>query len=136
MIEIRRNDKQAGILLTYNKFIDATVGRRIEATVKNSNFDEPTYNEKSVGTSLMQTPSAVPANKRRGDVDLNDRTANDIPTGAGSLCKVAVFVRDRAGRTENKVVNRRQSELSFVVDRRLLCYQLFVANHVGRVALR
>jgi hypothetical protein len=84
----------------------------------------------------MQAPSPVPTGKRGRQMNLHDRSANDVPTGAGDLSDVAVFVRDRAGRTENQVVDRCQPEFSLFVDRGLFCHQFFATDNVGCVALR
>jgi hypothetical protein len=49
---------------------------------------------------------------------------------------MAVFVRDRAGRTKNHVVDWSLPELSLLIDRGLLGQQFLPADDIGRVTLR
>ncbi len=53
-------------------------------------------------------------------MDLNDRPADNVPTGASNLCDMTVFVRDRAGWTKNHVVDWSPPQLSLLIDRGML----------------
>jgi hypothetical protein len=67
---------------------------------------------------------------------LNDRSTDDVPTGASDLGDMAVFVRDRSGRTKNHVVDRSPPEHSLLINRGLLGHQLLCADNIERVTLR
>jgi hypothetical protein len=67
-------------------------------------------------------------------MNLNDRSTDDIPTGAGHLGDVAVFVGDGAGRTKNYIVDWSPHELSLLIDRGLFGHQFHSADNIGRVA--
>ena len=66
-------------------------------------------------------------------MNLNDRFTDNVPTDAGNLGDMAVFMRDRAGRTKNHVRNWSLPEISQFVDRGLLSRQFFPADDIGRV---
>ena len=69
-------------------------------------------------------------------MNLNDRSTDDVPTGASNLGDMTVFVRDRAGRTKNHVVDWSPPELSLLIDCGLLGYQFLAADDIGRITQR
>jgi hypothetical protein len=69
-------------------------------------------------------------------MNLNNGSADDVPTGAGDLSHVAVFVRDGSNRMENQVMDRGQPECSLFIDSGLLGYQFLAADDVGDNTLR
>ncbi len=132
MIEVWRDDQQSRIFLAHGEFVDPAIGRGIDAPVKDRDLDQPAHHEQPIGAPLMQAPSPDPAGKGGGDMDLNHRPANNVPTRACDLGDMAIFVRNRSRRAKSQVMNWGQPKLALLVDRRLLGQQLLAANNVGR----
>ena len=69
-------------------------------------------------------------------MNLNDWSADDIPTGASNLGDMAIFVWNRARRAKNHVVYGSLFEPSLLIDRRQLRDKLGAADNIGWITIR
>jgi hypothetical protein len=58
MVEVGRNNEKTGGLLADTELVDAAFGGRVAPSIENYNLYEAAYDEKTVGASLVEPPSA------------------------------------------------------------------------------
>jgi len=131
MIEVRRNNQQPRARLAHDELAHATVGRRIEPAIENGELDQTADNKQAVGTPLMQTPRPMPTGQRRRQMNLNDRTAEDIPTGASYFADIPIFMGNRTRRTKYDIVDRSSPEPALRIDGGLLCHKFRSTEDIG-----
>src|SRR5262249_37800836 len=82
------------------------------------------------GPERMQSPGANAAGKGCGDVNLNDRCAQNLPTRARHLRNMAILVGNRSSGAKNHAIDWLVAQIPGLIDRRFLRQQFLGADHV------